>query len=408
MNVFESLVERGFINHVSNDTAVPMVLNNKQIIFYAGFDPSADSLHVGSLSLIMLMAHLERAGHTPMILIGGGTALIGDPSGKTEDRQMLDEEAIHANADAISEQIGRFFTEPIETVNNAEWIADKGYIEFLREVGSHFRVNEMIKAEGYRQRLERESGLSFLEFSYQLIQGYDFLHLHREHGCRLQVGGSDQWGNIAAGISLTRRVDGAEVYGFTIPLLTTANGKKMGKTESGTVWISAERTSPYDFYQYWINVADADVGRFLRIYTFLPIDEIVELEQKHGAEIREAKNRLAFEVTRLTHGEEEAKKARDAAKHLFADGAEDAVESVPTKEIKRQKLEEGVDIKELFVIADLAESKSEARRFISDGGAAVNDAVVHDPTKVINSNFLKDDILLLRRGKKRYVRLKAV
>ena len=418
-NVFETLKERGFIKQTTNAEQVANLLAEKQITYYVGFDPTAPSLHVGSLVPIMAMAHLQHAGHTPIAIIGGGTTMIGDPTDKTEMRPMLTEEQISDNAKGILAQMQRYLNldnkkaesadaqtapETGRFLNNADWLLSVNYIEFLRDIGKHFRVNEMIRAEGYRQRLERELGLSFLEFNYQLLQAYDYLRLFQEYGCRLQLGGDDQWGNILAGVDLVRRIEGERVHAVTFPLLTTASGAKMGKTAGGAVWLDAERTSPYEFYQYWINVDDRDVSRFLAYFTFLPIDEVRRLGKLEHEAIREAKEALAYEVTRLAHGKTEADKAQAASRAAFSGGNLDKAE-MPTSEIAADRLDSGIPIMMLFHEVGLANSRSEARRLIQQGGAYINEKQYRAIDMVVGSNLLEDDALLLRAGKKRYHRI---
>ena len=418
-NVFETLSERGFIKQITYPEQVASLLAEEQITYYAGFDPTAPSLHVGSLVPIMAMAHLQRAGHKPIAIIGGGTTMIGDPTDKTEMRMMLSQEQISDNAKGILAQLQRYLnldTEKAESadvqtasetgwfLNNAEWLLSVNYIEFLRDIGKHFRVNEMIRVEGYRQRLERELGLSFLEFNYQLLQAYDYLRLFQEYGCRLQLGGDDQWGNILAGVELIRRIEGERVYAVTFPLLTTATGAKMGKTAGGAVWLDAEQTSPYEFYQYWINVDDRDVSRFLAYFTFLPIDEVRRLGKLEHEAIREAKEVLAYEVTRLAHGKGEADKAQTTSRAAFGGGNLDDAE-MPMTHIAADRLDTGIPIMTLFHEVGLANSRSEARRLIQQGGAYINEKQYRAIDMVVGSNLLQDDALLLRAGKKRYHRI---
>ena len=417
-NVFEALNERGFIKQTTNAEQVAHLLSEGEVTYYVGFDPTASSLHVGSLVPIMAMAHLQRAGHKPIAILGGGTTMIGDPTDKTEMRPMLSQEQITANGKGILAQMQRYLNldngvnaDNLQTtakagkfLNNADWLLSINYIKFLRDIGKHFRVNEMIRAEGYRQRLERELGLSFLEFNYQLLQAYDYLYLSQEHGCRLQLGGDDQWGNILAGVDLVRRVKGDRVHAVTFPLLTTATGAKMGKTAGGAVWLDAQRTSPYEFYQYWINTDDRDVSRFLAYFTFLPMDEIRRLGSLEDEAIREAKEVLAYEVTQLAHGKTEADKARAASRAAFGGGNLDAVE-MPTSAITSQRLESGIPIMELFHEVGLANSRSEARRLVQQGGAYINEKQYRAIDMLVNADLLEADALMLRAGKKRYHRI---
>ena len=418
-DVFEALNQRGFIKQVTNAEQVADLLAAERVTYYVGFDPTAPSLHVGSLVPIMAMAHLQRAGHKPIAIIGGGTTMIGDPTDKTQMRPMLSQEEISANGKDILLQLQRYLnldngvagneeTQITSTtgrfLNNADWLLTVNYIEFLRDIGRHFRVNEMIRAEGYRQRLERELGLSFLEFNYQLLQAYDYLCLFQEYGCRLQLGGDDQWGNILAGVDLVRRIEGERVHATTFPLLTTTSGAKMGKTAGGAVWLDAKRTSPYEFYQYWINVDDRDVVRFLAYFTFLSMDEIRRLGDLEDEAIREAKEVLAYEVTQLAHGKAEADKAQAASRAAFGGGSLDEA-AMPTSEIASDRLEGGIPIMALFHEVGLANSRSEARRLIQQGGAYINEKQYRSIDMVIGPHLLEGDALLLRAGKKRYHRI---
>ena len=418
-DVFETLNERGFVKQTTNAEQVAHLLSEGQVTYYVGFDPTASSLHVGSLVPIMAMAHLQRAGHKPIAIIGGGTTMIGDPTDKTEMRPMLSQENIAANGKGILTQLQRYLN--LDNVvagandlqddlkvgrflNNADWLLSINYIEFLRDIGKHFRVNEMIRVEGYRQRLERELGLSFLEFNYQLLQAYDYLCLFQKYGCRLQLGGDDQWGNILAGVELVRRVEGERVHAVTFPLLTTASGAKMGKTAGGAVWLDAERISPYEFYQHWINTDDRDVARFLAYFTFLPMDEVRRLGSLKDAAIREAKEVLAYETTRLAHGTAEADKAQAASRAAFGGGNLDEV-AMPTSVIDADRLEGGIPIMELFHEVGLANSRSEARRLVQQGGAYINEKQYREIGLVVNADLREDNALLLRAGKKRYHRI---
>lgn len=419
-NVFEALNERGFIKQTTNAEQIANLLTEQQVTYYVGFEPTASSLHIGSLVPVMAMAHLQRAGHKPIAIIGGGTGMIGDPTDKTEMRPMLSQEQIAANGRGILAQLQRYLNLDNEIadandsqttiskagrfLNNADWLLSINYIEFLRDIGKHFRVNEMIKAEGYRQRLERELGLSFLEFNYQLLQAYDYLCLFQKYGCRLQLGGDDQWGNILAGVGLVRRIEGEIVHAVTFPLLTTASGAKMGKTAGGAVWLDAEQTSPYEFYQYWINVDDRDVSRFLAYFTFLPMDEVRRLGSLKDEAIREAKEILAYEATQLAHGKAEADKAQAASRAAFGGGSLDEA-AMPTSEIASDRLNSGIPIMALFHEVGLANSRSEARRLIQQGGAYINEKQYRAIDMVIGTDLLEDDTLLLRAGKKRYHRI---
>jgi tyrosyl-tRNA synthetase len=406
-DAFQLLGERGFIQQCTDPEGLARLLKEQRVTFYNGFDPTADSLHVGHLLPIMAMAHLQRAGHHPIALAGGGTAMVGDPSGKTEMRQLLSREEIARNLVGIREQFGRYLDlgeGKGSVVDNADWLLGLGYVEFLREIGRYFRVNEMIKAEAYRMRLEREEGLSFIEFNYQLLQAYDFLVLHRREGCLLQTGGDDQWSNILAGADLIRRVQGKTAYGLTYPLLTTARGEKMGKTAAGAVWLSAEKTSPYEYFQYWINCDDRDVKRFLSLFTFLPMEEVNRLGALEGADLRQAKEVLALEATKLTHGEAEAEKAR-AASHAAFGGSGDDLSAVPSTTLPASRLAAGVGVVELLCETGLTESRNAARRLISQGGAYVNGRKVTDSEAVLGADTVEDGALMLRSGKKKYHRV---
>ncbi len=407
-NLFETLQERGFIQQCTHAEQVSRLLSANQITYYVGFDPTADSLHAGSLVPIMAMAHLQRGGHKPIAIIGGGTTMIGDPTDKTEMRAMISAEQIEKNGASILKQLQRYLDLDDTTgffLNNAEWLLPLNYIEFLRDIGKHFRVNEMIKVEGYRQRLEREMGLSFLEFNYQLLQAYDYLCLFQKYNCVLQLGGDDQWGNILAGVDLVRRIEGKRVYGLTFPLLTTAGGAKMGKTAGGAVWLDSNKTSPYQFYQYWINTDDRDVEKFLAYFTFLPMDEVRRLGSLEHDEIREAKSVLAYQATKLAHGKTEADKAQETSRAAFGGGGVLDLDAMPTTTISGDRLDTGIPIMELFHEVGLATSRSEARRLIQQGGAYINEKQYKAIDTVIDANLLEENALLLRAGKKRYHRV---
>lgn len=402
-NVYDVLHERGFIQQVTDENELRQLLGSESVTCYIGFDPTADSLHAGSLMPIMAMAHMQRHGHHPIAVIGGGTAMVGDPSGKTEMRKMLLHETIQENGEKFKQQLARYLDfdgGKASFVNNADWLLDLKYIDFLRDIGKHFSVNRMLAVEAYKTRME--TGLSFLEFNYQLLQAYDFLMLFRSHHCMLQMGGDDQWGNIVAGIDLIRRMEGKRSFGMTFPLLTTASGKKMGKTEKGALWLDPSKTTPYEFYQYWINVDDRDVERFLAFFTFLPMEEVKSLGKLEGAEIRKAKEVLAYEATGITHGKEEADKARQGSRSVFQGGGAEA-ESVPTTKIPRSEIESGIGVLALFERVGLVNSRGEARRLIQQGGGYLNEeriediGLVVDITKVDNKNMM-----LLRAGKKKY------
>jgi tyrosyl-tRNA synthetase len=407
MSVFDVLKERGFIQQTTHQEPLYELLGKEQVTFYIGFDPTADSFHAGSLLPIMAIAHMQRAGHRPIVILGGGTAMIGDPSGKTEMRKMITQEIINYNASRFKEQLSRFIdfsNGKALMINNGDWLLKLNYIEFLREIGSQFSVNRMLTAECFKSRMEK--GLTFIEFNYMLLQSYDFLVLFRDYGCKLQMGGDDQWSNILYGADLIRRLEGKEAYGITFPLLTTSSGKKMGKTEAGAVWLDPKKTSPYEYYQYWRNTEDQDVQRFLALYTFLPMDEVRRLGALKDQEINEAKKILAFEVTKLTHGEAEAKKAMEAAAAFFGGGGDE--DALPVIDLPRTQLTDGISIVDLLKLAKLASSNSDAKRLIAQGGVAFYDQKVTDINHVIRLTDIKDDKILLRKGKKDHQVLKLV
>jgi tyrosyl-tRNA synthetase len=403
-NLYDTLRERGFLKQCSDEPAVRGLLAGPPAHVYIGFDPTAPSLHAGSLVPIMALVHVQRAGHVPIALVGGGTGLVGDPSGRAEQRQLLSRETLRANFDGIRAQLGRFLDFDggrAVAVDNAEWLEPLNYIDFLREIGRHFSVNKMLSYEAYRLRMEK--GLSFLEFNYQLLQAYDFLVLFRRCGCRLQMGGDDQWGNILAGTDLIRRVEGAEAHALTSPLLTTAGGAKMGKTASGAVWLDAARTTPYNYYQYWVNVDDRDVGRFLGLFTLLPMDEVGRLAALEGAEIREAKARLAFEATALLHGPDEAERARRGAGAAF--GGEGSADDMPTFTLPRSRLDEGLRAADLFVESGLCASKGEATKLFRAGGGWIGERCLLGHTDSVGRADFADGAAILRAGRKRIVRV---
>jgi len=404
-NVFDMLQDRGFIKQATYEDDIRELLGKEKVTFYIGFDPTADSLHVGHFVQAMVMMHMQKAGHRPIVLLGGGTAMVGDPTGKTEMRKLMTQETIAHNAECFKKQLSRFidFSEgKAIMVNNADWLLNLNYIEFLREIGRHFSVNRMLTAECFKSRMEK--GLSFLEFNYMIMQSYDFLVLNREYGCSLQLGGDDQWSNIIAGADLIRRVDSKPAFGMTFRLLTTSTGAKMGKTEAGAVWLDPEKTSPYDFYQYWRNVDDADVEMCLSLLTFIPMDEVRRLCALEGAEINKAKEILAYEVTKIVHGEEEANKAQAAAKALFGAGSLEG--SVPTTELPAADFESGMDIMTLLVTSGLAESKSEARRLVTQGGIQLEGEKVSDIGFMVTTDSFKDGALMVKKGKKVYHQIK--
>jgi tyrosyl-tRNA synthetase len=425
-NVFDELKERGFIAQVSDENAVRKMLGEKTITFYVGFDSTAASLHAGSLVPIMAMMHLRRAGHRALALVGGGTTMVGDPSGRTEMRRMLDESLIRSYGDSILGQLDRYLhfdgTDAI-AANNADWLLPLNYIRFLREIGRHFSVNRMLATEACKLRLEK--GLSFIEFNYQLLQAYDYLHLFRTFGCTLQMGGDDQWGNILAGVDLIRRVEGAEAQAMTFPLLTTSAGAKMGKTAKGAVWLDPVLFSPYDFYQYWVNCDDRDVGRFLGLYTLLPLDEIRRLETLKDQERNGAKRLLAYEATKLAHGEAAANEARAAANALFGKRQDvpgftlevqtsdhgvisdhvTLIPGIPTTAVPRARLEAGISPAELFTDIGLTPSRGEAKRLIKQGGLYVNDERIDSLERLLTIKDVGPDGLVLKAGKKKFHRV---
>jgi tyrosyl-tRNA synthetase len=408
MNAYDIFEERGFIEQCSDTERLRKMLE-KPLTCYIGFDPTSDSFHCGSLVPIMALAHMQRAGHRVIALVGGGTAMIGDPSGKTELRQLMTPEQIEANASGLKKQLSHFIdfsSDRALMLNNAEWLMPLNFIEFLRDIGRHFSVNKMLAAESYRMRLE--TGLNFIEFNYMLLQAYDFLHLFREEGCTLQMGGNDQWGNILAGSDLIRRVEGGDAEALTFPLLTTAAGAKMGKTEKGAIWLDPQRTSPYDYYQYWINTDDRDVGKFLALFTFLSMEEVTRLSSLEGAEIRYAKEVLARECTAILHGQKAAAEAMEASRALFSEGGAAAGDAVPTFEFELARLREGVPVFVIFTEAGLVKSRGEARRLVQQGGAYVNGRRVEQFDEDVTAGDIEDGFVLLRAGKKKYMRLLPV
>ncbi|MCS6780166.1 MAG: tyrosine--tRNA ligase [Geminicoccaceae bacterium] len=404
------LASRGYIHQLSEPEALDELFLRERVTAYVGFDCTADSLHVGHLVSIMMLRILERTGHRPIALVGGGTTKVGDPSGRDESRQLLSDEQIERNKAGIQRSLAKFLDfEKGSTLllDNAEWLDELKYIPFLREVGTHFTVNRMLTFDSVRLRLEREQPLTFLEFNYMIMQAYDFLELSRRYACRLQMGGSDQWGNIVNGIELARRIDGRNLFALTTPLITTASGQKMGKTAAGAVWLDAERLPPFDYYQFWRNTEDGDVGRFLRLFTELPLAEIERLEKLQGAELNEAKKVLAFEATALCHGREEAAKAKAAAEALF-ERKGGALEGLPVVELDRDRLAEGIPVIELFQLAGLVPSNSEARRLVRARGARINNRLVEDETMTVDLGALEGGALELSAGKKRHVLVKPV
>lgn len=402
MSVFDVLKERGYIEQLTHEDEIKELLKKENVTFYIGFDPTADSLHVGHFLQIMVMAHMQRAGHRPIALIGGGTAMIGDPTGKTDMRKMLSKEEIDKNAEAFKKQMEKlidFSDGKAIMANNADWLLGLNYVEFLRDIGVHFSVNRMLTAECFKLRLER--GLSFLEFNYMLMQAYDFLELNRRYGCVMQLGGDDQWSNIIAGVELIRKKLNRQAYGMTFTLLMTSEGKKMGKTEKGAVWLDPNKTSPYEFYQYWRNVNDKDVEKCLALLTFLPMDEVRRLGSLKDKEINEAKKILAFEVTKLIHGEDEAKKAQKAAEALF-EGSGD-MDNVPTAKVSAGIINK--NILDVLLGAKVIPSKSEGRRLIQQGGLYINGEKVLEIDALFTDDMIKDGSILIRKGKKTYHKL---
>lgn len=424
-NVLDVLESRGFIEQTTHDDALRQYLGAETATCYIGFDPTASSLHVGSLVPIMSLAHMQRNGHRPIGLVGGGTGLVGDPSGKTEMRKLLTEDDVAANVVGLKKQLSRFIDfsdDKAIMVNNADWLTKLEYIPFLRDIGRHFSVNRMVKAESYKMRLDSEEGLSFIEFNYMVLQAYDFLELRKRHDCCLQMGGSDQWGNIVAGIDLIRRVEGKSAFGITFPLITTASGAKMGKTAAGAVWLDPGRTTPYDYFQFWVNTDDRDVARFLALFTFLPMEEIRPVDTLEGAGLNAAKSILAFEATRLAHGEEEALKAYRSAISMFgarrlpqgllssstiprgSDMTDD--ETVPQIEMRMDDFKDGIPSFKLFHTVGLAGSSGAARRLIQQGGGYVNGRRLQRFDELVTSNDIDEMQIMLRAGKKHFFRIR--
>ena len=404
MTLYDELVARGLIAQVTDEEEIKELINNGKAVFYIGFDPTADSLHVGHFMALCLMKRLQMAGNKPIALIGGGTAMIGDPSGRTDMRQMMTPETIQHNCDCFKKQMSRFIDSSdgkALMVNNADWLMDLNYIDVLREVGAHFSVNRMLTAECYKQRMEK--GLSFLEFNYMIMQSYDFYTLYQKYGCNMEFGGDDQWSNMLGGTELIRRKLGKDAYAMTINLLLNSEGKKMGKTQSGAVWLDPEKTSPFDFYQYWRNVSDADVLKCIKMLTFLPLEEIKEMESWEGSQLNRAKEILAYELTNLVHGEEEAKKAEESAKALFSGGN---AADMPTVTITENDLRDGaIDILGLLVSSSLAASRAEARRNVEQGGVTVNGEKVTDVKKTYTPDDIMAEDFVLKRGKKKFCKV---
>jgi tyrosyl-tRNA synthetase len=404
MQIYEELVARGLIAQVTNEEEIKEMVNNGKAVFYIGFDPTADSLHVGHFMALCLMKRLQMAGNKPIALIGGGTAMVGDPSGRSDMRQMMTVETIQHNCECFKKQMSRFidFSDGKAIMaNNADWLLGLNYVELLRDVGAHFSVNRMLTAECYKQRMEK--GLSFLEFNYMIMQSYDFLELFQRYGCNMQFGGDDQWSNMLGGTELIRRKLGKDAYAMTINLLLNSEGKKMGKTQKGAVWLDPEKTSPFEFYQYWRNVSDADVIKCLKMLTFLPLEEIEKMEGWEGSELNKAKEILAYELTKLVHGEEEAVKSQEAAKALFASGS---AANMPSYELEEEDFtEESVDILTLLHVSGLVPSKSEARRAVQQGGVSVDGEKIADIKTAFTKEQFADDGLVIKRGKKNFRRV---
>ena len=399
-NIFDVLTQRGYTEQLTHPDEIRDILNNKSISFYIGFDPTADSLHVGHFISLMVASHMQKAGHRPIILIGGGTATIGDPSGKTDMRRMMSREEIDHNVECFKKQISRFLSFEGENaaiiVNNADWLLDLKFINFAREIGSLFSINKMLAAECYKQRMER--GLTFFELSYMLMQSYDFLYLHDKYGCKLQMGGNDQWSNILGGVDLIRRIGHSDSYGLTFKLLTTKEGKKMGKTEKGALWLDANKTSPYEFYQYWRNIDDADVKNVLSLLTFLPMEKVEELSSLKDEKINEAKKVAAYEITKLIHGEEEAKKAEEASNALFE--GQGSIENMPSAEI-----DNNISILDAIITVGFAPSKGQARQLINQGGITLNNEKVSDTNYILSDSDFTEGYAILKKGKKSYYKL---
>lgn len=403
-NVFDTLKERGLIAQTTHEDEIRKILGEKKITFYIGFDPTADSLHIGHFMQLIVMKHMQNAGHRPIILLGGGTTMVGDPTGKTDMRPMITQEIIQHNADNFKKQMSKFIDfedGKAIMVNNADWLLGLNYVDFLREVGVHFSVNRMLSAECFKTRMEK--GLTFLEFNYMLMQGFDFYKLNKEYDCLMEFGGDDQWANILGGIELIRRKEGKQAYGMTFTLLTTSEGKKMGKTEKGALWLDPEKVSPYEFYQYWRNVDDKDVIRLLKLVTFIPMEQIREYEKLEGQELNKIKCLLAYEVTKMVHGEEAAKQANDAATAIFAGGSN--TENMPSAEISKSEIKSGINVLDMLVNVKLCPSKSEARRLVQQNGLSINGEKVSGVDTIINSEYFKDGEMIVKKGKKTFLKL---
>lgn len=401
-NVFDVLMERGFIKQTTHEEEIRELLGKEKIKFYIGFDPTADSLHVGHFMQVIIMMYMQKYGHTPIVLVGGGTGLVGDPSGRTDMRKVLSKDDVIQNCNNFKKTFSKFIDfegDKAIAVNNADWLLDLNYLQFIRDIGKHFSVNRMLSAECFKQRLE--VGLSFLEFNYMLMQSYDYLELYRRYNCKMQFGGDDQWSNILGGVDLVRREEGQQVYGMTFALLTTSAGVKMGKTQAGALWLDPNKTSPYDFYQYWRNVEDADVNMCLRMLTFLPMEEVNRLSALEGSEINKAKEILAFEITKLVHNEEEAIKAQEAARALFAGGG--SMDNVPKTQMAKSNFEgEGMGVVNLIKEIGLVPSNGEGFRTIEQGGLTIDDVKITDKKMMVTLNTFKDGKILIKKGKKTF------
>lgn len=405
-NVFDILKERGLIAQTTHEDEIRELLGKEKVTFYIGFDPTADSLHVGHFLQMVVMRHMQLAGHRPIALVGGGTGMVGDPSGRTDMRQMMTPEVINHNCECFKKQLSSvidFSDDKAIMVNNADWLLDLNYIEFLRDIGACFSVNKMLTAECFKQRLEK--GLSFLEFNYMLMQSYDFLMLSRKYDCKMELGGDDQWSNILGGVDLCRRKDQNQVYGMTFTLLTTSEGKKMGKTAKGALWLDPEKTTPYEFYQYWRNVDDADAVKCLKLLTFVPMEQIREYEKYEGAQLNEVKKILAYEITKMVHGLDEAEKAKSATEALFGGGSDDS--NMPSTVVNKAEIEAGIGILDLLLEAKLIPSKGEGRRLITQGGISIDSAKVTDPAMVVTMDIFNDGKIIVKKGKKVYHKIIA-
>ena len=403
-NVYDILKARGLIAQTTHEEEIRKILGEKKVTFYTGFDPTADSLHIGHFMQLIVMKHMQNAGHRPIILLGGGTTMVGDPTGKTDMRPMITQDIIQHNADNFKVQMSKFIdfeNGRALMVNNADWLLDLNYVDFLREVGVHFSVNRMLSAECFKTRMEK--GLTFLEFNYMLMQGYDFYKLNKDFDCLMEFGGDDQWANILGGIELIRRKEGKQAYGMTFTLLTTSEGKKMGKTEKGALWLDPEKVSPYEFYQYWRNVDDKDVIRLLKLVTFLPLEQIAEYEKLEGQELNKVKCILAYEVTKMVHGEEEAKRANDAAMAIFSNGSDTT--NMPSAEISASVISNGINVLDLLTEINLVPSKSEARRLVQQNGLAINGDKITAPDTLIDNSFFNNNEMVIKKGKKTFLKL---